>query len=143
LRGGLAGDGRRPPRGGPGRRRRPPRRRRPASRGRPHLRDLRPDMDLQGALTYLDAHINLEAISAGRVAAPTLDRVRALTELMGDPQHASPVIHITGTNGKGSTARMLTSLLAGRGLSVGTYTSPDLERVNERVAWNGEPISDG
>ena len=100
-------------------------------------------MDLAGALAHLDSHINREAIAAGRVAPPSLDRIRALTELMGDPQHASPVLHITGTNGKGSTARMLTSLLVERGLSVGTYTSPDLERVNERLAWNGEPISDG
>jgi dihydrofolate synthase/folylpolyglutamate synthase len=52
------------------------------------------------------------------------------------------VIHLTGTNGKGSTARMLTSLLMARGLSVGTYTSPHLERVNERMAWSGEPIAD-
>jgi dihydrofolate synthase/folylpolyglutamate synthase len=52
------------------------------------------------------------------------------------------VIHITGTNGKGSTARMLTALLVERGLSVGTYTSPHLERINERMAWNDEPISD-
>jgi dihydrofolate synthase/folylpolyglutamate synthase len=63
-------------------------------------------------------------------------------DLMGDPQHAYPVIHITGTNGKGSVARMVTALLVARGLRVGTYTSPHLERVNERMAWNGEPIPD-
>ena len=94
------------------------------------------------ALAELDAHVNLEAIAAGRVDAPSLDRIRALVALMGDPQLAYPVIHLTGTNGKGSTARMITALLTARGLSVGTYTSPDLERVNERLAWNGEPISD-
>jgi dihydrofolate synthase/folylpolyglutamate synthase len=71
-----------------------------------------------------------------------LDRMRRVVALLGDPQHAYPVLHITGTNGKGSTARMITALLAARGLSVGTYTSPDLERVNERLAWNGEPIAD-
>lgn len=71
-----------------------------------------------------------------------LDRMRNVVALMGDPQRAYPVIHITGTNGKGSTARMITALLAARGLSVGTYTSPDLERVNERIAWNDEPIAD-
>ena len=71
-----------------------------------------------------------------------LDRMRRVVELMGDPQRAYPVIHLTGTNGKGSTARMITALLAARGLSVGTYTSPDLERVNERIAWNNEPIAD-
>jgi dihydrofolate synthase/folylpolyglutamate synthase len=61
---------------------------------------------------------------------------------MGDPQGTYPVIHITGTNGKGSVARMVTALLVARGLRVGTYTSPHLERLNERMAWNGEPISD-
>lgn len=62
--------------------------------------------------------------------------------LMGDSQRAYPVVHLTGTNGKGSTARMITALLAAMGLSVGTYTSPDLERVNERLAWNAEPIGE-
>jgi dihydrofolate synthase/folylpolyglutamate synthase len=63
-------------------------------------------------------------------------------DLMGDPQRSYPVIHITGTNGKGSVARMVTALLAARGLNVGTYTSPHLERLNERMAWSGEPIAD-
>ncbi|MGI8807205.1 MAG: bifunctional folylpolyglutamate synthase/dihydrofolate synthase [Acidimicrobiales bacterium] len=75
-------------------------------------------------------------------AARRLDRVRRLVELMGDPQRTYPAIHITGTNGKGSVARMVTALLVARGLRVGTYTSPHLERLNERMAWNGEPISD-
>jgi dihydrofolate synthase/folylpolyglutamate synthase len=94
------------------------------------------------ALAALDAHVNLEAVVSGRVDAPTLDRARRLVELMGEPQRAYPVIHLTGTNGKGSTARMITALLAARGLSVGTYTSLDLEGVNERLTWNDEPISD-
>ena len=59
-----------------------------------------------------------------------------------EPQRAYPVIHITGTNGKGSTAQMITRLLGAQGLTVGTYTSPHLERVNERLARNAEPISD-
>ena len=61
---------------------------------------------------------------------------------MGDPQHAYPVIHITGTNGKGSTAQMITRLLMAQGLQVGTYTSPHLERINERWARDAEPIAD-
>ena len=79
---------------------------------------------------------------APRAAARRLDRVRRLVELMGDPQQTYPVIHITGTNGKGSVARMVTALLAARGLRIGTYTSPHLERLNERMAHNGEPIPD-
>ena len=52
--------------------------------------------------------------------------MRALASLLGDPHTAYPVIHITGTNGKGSTAAMTTALLSAMGLSVGTYTSPNL-----------------
>jgi dihydrofolate synthase/folylpolyglutamate synthase len=101
-------------------------------------------VDLAGALAYLDAHVNLEAIPARQTDAlqRRLDRMRDLVGLLGDPQRAYPVIHLTGTNGKGSTARILTALLTERGLSVGTYTSPHLERVNERLAWNDETISD-
>jgi dihydrofolate synthase/folylpolyglutamate synthase len=94
------------------------------------------------SLEWLDGHVNLETDPAPRAAAMRLDRMRRLVTLLGDPQRAYPVVHITGTNGKGSTARMITALFAARGLSVGTYTSPDLERVNERLAWNGEPIDD-
>src|SRR5437764_1705367 len=99
-------------------------------------------MDLDGALSYLDDHLNLETDASARAAGKRLDRIARLIELMGDPQRAYPVVHLTGTNGKGSTARILTSLLVAKGLSVGTYTSPHLERFNERLAWNGEPISD-
>ncbi len=99
-------------------------------------------MDLAGALAYLDSHVNLELDPAPSAASMRLDTMRQLVGLMGDPQTAYPVIHITGTNGKGSTARMVTALLMEMGLSVGTYTSPHLERVNERLAWNGQPIGD-
>jgi dihydrofolate synthase/folylpolyglutamate synthase len=77
-----------------------------------------------------------------RPDAPTLERISRLVSALGDPQQAAPVIHITGTNGKGSTAQLVTRLLVAQGLTVGTYTSPHLERVNERLARNGEPISD-
>ena len=98
---------------------------------------------LEEALDWLDRHVNLEAIESGRAdATPTLERIRRLTELMGDPQRTYPVVHLTGTNGKGSTARLLTSLLGSRGLKVGTYTSPHLERINERLTADGEPIPD-
>ena len=64
-------------------------------------------------------------------------------ESLGDPQDTYPVIHITGTNGKGSVARMISELLRASGLSVGTYTSPHLEAINERITWNSEPITSG
>ncbi len=104
---------------------------------------LGPGISLEEALPWLESHVNLEAIEAGRSDAPTLERMRQLVGLMGEPQRAYPVLHLTGTNGKGSTARMLSSLLAASGLSVGTYTSPNVERINERLAWNGDPIDDG
>ena len=73
--------------------------------------------------------------------APTLGRIRALTELLGDPQRAYPVIHLTGTNGKGSTAAMIESLLRADGLRTGRFTSPHVMSVTERIAIDGEPIS--
>src|ERR687893_1487792 len=97
---------------------------------------------LEAALAWLDDHVDYEAIAAGRHPVPSLGRMQELCALMGDPQHAAPVVHVTGTNGKGSTVRMITSLLAASGLSVGTYTSPHLERINERMGRNGEPIAD-
>jgi len=99
-------------------------------------------VDYDGALAYLDSHVNLETDKSPRAAGKRLDRVGRLVELMAEPQRSYPVIHITGTNGKGSTARILTALLVAKGLSVGTYTSPHLERFNERMAWNGEAMSD-
>ncbi len=95
------------------------------------------------ALAALDAHVNLEATLSDGFPPPTLRRAEQLVSAMGDPQRAYPLIHVTGTNGKGSTARVATALLVAQGLSVGTYTSPDLQGVNERLTWNDEPISDG
>jgi len=100
------------------------------------------------AIAWLDAHVNLETgVGAPtgadrRKQAPTLERIRALLELLGSPQVEYPAIHVTGTNGKTSAVRMATALLGGAGLSVGSYTSPHLERVNERIAWDGDPIGD-
>lgn len=89
-------------------------------------------------------HVNLEASPAvaGSVEGLKLDAMRNLCEVLGDPQTAQPTVHITGTNGKGSVARMVTALLGAHDLTVGTFTSPDLESINERIARNAEPISD-
>ncbi|MFN8037197.1 MAG: Mur ligase family protein [Acidimicrobiia bacterium] len=104
----------------------------------------RATMHIGDALQWLDAHVNLEAGASAerRVAAPTLDRIESLTTLLGSPQLEYPAVHLTGTNGKTSVARMTTELLLAAGLSVGSYTSPHLQRVNERMAWNGSPIDD-
>jgi len=98
--------------------------------------------DLDAALAWLDRHIDFEANMPRRRALPTLDRMRALTSLLGEPQDSIPSVHITGTNGKGSTSAMVSALLMAKGLSVGTYTSPNLHRVAERLARNGEAIDD-
>ena len=93
------------------------------------------------ALAYLDEHASYE--KTGRITSPIARPDHAgCAAAMGDPQHACPVIHVTGTNGKGSTVQMITRLLMAHGLTVGTYTSPHLERINERITRNGEPISD-
>ncbi|MEJ7764079.1 MAG: Mur ligase family protein [Acidimicrobiales bacterium] len=85
----------------------------------------------------------MEAASLGvapgsSAGAPTLERMRALLDLSADPQATYPVLHLTGTNGKTSTARILASLLVASGLAVGTTTSPHLERINERIT--GPPL---
>jgi dihydrofolate synthase / folylpolyglutamate synthase len=97
-------------------------------------------MEFADALAYLDQHASYE--KTGRVTSPSVEPITRLCSAIGDPQHAMPVIHVTGTNGKGSTTQMITRLLIARGLTVGTYTSPHLERINERIRRNGEPISD-
>ncbi|MCB0969410.1 MAG: hypothetical protein KDB37_21450, partial [Ilumatobacter sp.] len=97
-------------------------------------------MDYESALAYLDDHASYD--KTGRVDSPSIEPISRLCSAMGDPHLAQPVIHVTGTNGKGSTVQMISRLLMAQGLTVGTYTSPHLERVNERIKRNGEPISD-
>ncbi len=71
---------------------------------------------------------------------PSLDAIRSLVELLGDPQRAFPVVHVTGTNGKTSTTRMIERLLRELGLRTGRFTSPHLVDVRERISLDGEPI---
>lgn len=73
---------------------------------------------------------------------PTLDRIEAFVELLGEPQRSYPVIHLTGTNGKTSTARMIETLIRALGLRTGRFTSPHLESMTERIVIDGEPLSD-
>ncbi|MBA2694520.1 MAG: bifunctional folylpolyglutamate synthase/dihydrofolate synthase [Actinobacteria bacterium] len=73
---------------------------------------------------------------------PTLSRVEQVMDLMGSPQRSFPVVHITGTNGKTSTARLVERLLREMGLTTGRYTSPHLHDMRERIAVGGEPIDE-
>src|SRR6516162_1870565 len=100
-------------------------------------------MDYQSAVRYL--------LSLGReLAAPTqaaaakfdLEKVSALLERLGRPDRTYPIVHIAGTNGKGSTAAFLESILRAAGFRTGLNTSPHLERINERIRINGEEVSD-
>ncbi len=70
-----------------------------------------------------------------------LDRMTELVGLLGDPQRACPVVHIAGTNGKTSTARMADALLRSRGLRTGRFTSPHLVSIRERIVVDGAPVS--
>ena len=74
---------------------------------------------------------------------PRVERTRRVLELLGDPQATYRVVHLTGTNGKTSTARIVESIVRAHGLRTGLYTSPHLERFTERVMIDGEPIDDG
>ena len=71
---------------------------------------------------------------------PSLDRVRAVVDLLADPQRSYPVIHLAGTNGKTSTSRMIESLLRGFGLRTGLFTSPHLHTMRERIRLDGDPV---
>jgi len=72
---------------------------------------------------------------------PSKERIEALVELLGDPQRTYRTIHLTGTNGKTSTARMVDELLRGFGLRTGRFTSPHLTQITERIVVDGEPVS--
>ena len=87
-------------------------------------------MSFTEALRYLDRHINLEA-RAGYFEDLSLNSMEKLMELSGDPNKAFRSIHVTGTNGKGSTATMFARLLQAQGLRVGRYSSPHLASITE------------
>ncbi len=96
---------------------------------------------------WLDDHVNLErgvGIPAGvaRASTPTRDRIEELLTLLGRPELEFATVHLTGTNGKTTTARIVASLFVELGMRVGSYTSPHLERVNERIGFDLEPIAD-
>ncbi len=100
-------------------------------------------MNYDEALDHLDSLINYEATPrAGVTEGLSVAPMGALMAALGDPHQAYPVIHVTGTNGKGSTIRLVEAILTEMGLRVGTYLSPHLERVNERIRVGAEQIDD-
>ena len=92
-------------------------------------------------MNYSEALIFIHSINS-MFCNPGLDRTKALCEALGNPQDSLKFIHIAGTNGKGSTSSMLSSILVEAGYTVGLYTSPFILRFNERIRVNGVEISD-
>ncbi|HEV2386721.1 MAG TPA: folylpolyglutamate synthase/dihydrofolate synthase family protein [Candidatus Acidoferrales bacterium] len=100
-------------------------------------------MTYREAVRYLLAlgH-ELAAPRQARVHKFDLENIRSLTQALGQPHRRYPSAHIAGTNGKGSTAAFLDSILRAAGLATGLYTSPHLERINERIRVGGQPVPD-
>ena len=96
----------------------------------------------ESALSWLEAHVDFERVAPNHADVPSLEPVRKFLAMVADPQTDYPSVHITGTNGKGTTTTLTSALLHATGLRVGTFTSPDLHAINERIAVNGEPIGD-
>lgn len=92
-------------------------------------------------MRFEEALAELDARQPERMV-PDLTRIAALAELLDDPQLTYPTIHVTGTNGKTTTARSIAGLACAHGLTTGLYTSPHLHSVTERIALCGEPISE-
>ncbi len=94
-----------------------------------------------GFAEFLAVDATLDRRWPESVMEPSLDRIQALCDALGDPQRAYPVVHLTGTNGKTSTARMVDALLTEIGLRTGRYTSPHLQRSTERINLDNRPIT--
>src|SRR3954453_6665833 len=105
-----------------------------------------PDVDAPSqprlAETYAEAEDALLSRWPETKLEPSLDRITAFLDVLGNPQTGYPLIHLTGTNGKTSTSRMIDTLLRALDLRTGRFTSPHLARINERFCIDGEPLTD-
>lgn len=101
-------------------------------------------VDRDSALEFLFSRINYERTTQipYRTGGLKLERMQALLSLVGDPHLSLPIVHIAGTKGKGSTATMIARILQAAGYRTGLYTSPHLERLEERFVINGQLCSD-
>jgi dihydrofolate synthase/folylpolyglutamate synthase len=93
-------------------------------------------------VNFSDAIRDLDSRQPESMPAPSLDRIRALADLLDRPELTYPSIHVTGTNGKTTTARMISALACAHGLSTGTYISPHVSSINERISVCGRPIDE-
>ena len=101
-----------------------------------------PGHDARPAATLAEVEDALQSRWPETRLEPSLDRIAAFAELLGDPQRAYPVVHLTGTNGKTSTSRMVDTLLRALELRTGRFTSPHVESITERISVDGEPLTD-
>src|SRR4051794_6019014 len=103
-----------------------------------------PDTDSTPRLaeTYAEAEDALLSRWPETKLEPSLDRITAFLDVLGNPQTGYPVVHLTGTNGKTSTSRMIDTLLRALDLRTGRFTSPHVETMNERISVDGEPLTD-
>ncbi len=106
---------------------------------------MKPPFDYAAALGWLEGHYNLERTPGGThppTDRPSLDRMAALADLLDNPQRAVDAIHVTGTNGKGSTTAIAVELLGATGLAAGSFTSPHITAPNDRIAVANRPLTD-
>ena len=98
--------------------------------------------DARPAETYAEVEDALLSRWPETRLEPSLDRIQAFTELLGEPQRSFRTIHLTGTNGKTSTSRMIETLVRALDLRTGRFTSPHLEKMSERISIDGETLTD-
>jgi dihydrofolate synthase / folylpolyglutamate synthase len=101
-----------------------------------------PSADARPAETFAEVEDALLSRWPETRLEPSLDRIEAFTELLGEPQRSFRTIHLTGTNGKTSTSRMIETLVRALDLRTGRFSSPHLEKMSERISIDGEPLSD-
>jgi dihydrofolate synthase/folylpolyglutamate synthase len=94
-----------------------------------------------GFAEFLATDAELDRRAPETVIEPSLERIAALVDVLGEPHRGYPVVHLTGTNGKTSTSRMIDALLTEIGLRTGRYTSPHLQRATERINIDNRPIT--
>jgi dihydrofolate synthase / folylpolyglutamate synthase len=93
-------------------------------------------------MRFADAEAALERRQPEHMPAPSLDRIRAIAELLDEPQRTYPTVHVTGTNGKTTIARAVSALACGHGITAGLFTSPHLLSVRERLSVCGTDITE-
>ena len=102
-----------------------------------------PSARREAALRFLAGRIDYERAQSMPCSeeAMKLDRMRELLGRLGNPQDGMPIVHVAGTKGKGSTSAMVAAMLSAAGYRTGLFTSPHLDRVEERIAVDGQPCS--